>query len=281
MLCISRRLQDSVKDLISIIIPVLNEEETILNCLKSLSKQYFPRDAYEIIIVDGGSSDHTCDIVLPYADQVILQKSEGIGGARRDGAMTANGEILAFTDADTIHSYIWLETISKKLISEGYDVCTGPISFFDKSIQSYIVQGWRKYYNFLHIFGFFWLIGSNFAVKRDIYLKAGGHRNISILEDYDLSLRLADVKALCIYDKKMEVLTSSRRTTGILGYAWIYITGFYHYHITKNDYALLNYPQPRKFSFQQNAAYTNLKQVRQKINKIKEKKNLRLNFRLN
>ena len=271
-------------DLISIIIPVLNEEETIAKCLRSLLIQNCPRDSYEIIIVDGGSSDNTCEIAMPYADQVIFQKSEGIGGARREGAIAANGEILAFTDADTINSYIWLETISKNLISEGYDVCTGPISFFDKSIQSYIVQGWRKYYNFLHIFGFFWLIGANFAVKKDIYFKAGGHREISILEDYDLSLRLANVKALCIYDKKMKVRTSSRRMTGIFGYARIYLTGFYHYYITKNNDALLSYPRPKKTSFQQHTAYTNLKLVRQKISKVKEKKNfrnLRLNFRLN
>ncbi|WP_169743680.1 glycosyltransferase family 2 protein [Methanolacinia paynteri] len=270
--------------MISIIIPVLNEEETIAKCLRSLLKQNCPRDSYEIIIVDGGSSDNTCEIAISYADQVIRQKSEGIGGARREGAMTANGEILAFTDADTIHPPFWLEIIAKDLISGGYDVCTGPVRFYNRTALSCIVQGWRKHYNLLQIFGFFWLIGSNFAVRKDIYFKAGGHREISILEDYDLSLRLADVRALCICDKKMEALTSARRMTGIFGYTRIYLTGFYHYYITKNNDALLSYPQPKKISFQQNAAYTNLKQVRQKISKVKEKKNLknlRLNFRLN
>ncbi|WP_062397984.1 glycosyltransferase family 2 protein [Methanogenium cariaci] len=89
--------------MISIIIPALNEEETILNCLRSLTAQSIPRKEYEIIVVDGGgSSDNTRAIAETLADQVISQKRAGIGGARGDGAGgAAHGTILVFTDADT------------------------------------------------------------------------------------------------------------------------------------------------------------------------------------
>lgn len=236
--------------MISIIIPTLNEEETILNCLRSLVNQSIPREMYEIIIVDGGSSDKTCEMAATFADQVISQKRAGIGGARGEGAAAATGNILVFTDADTRQPTTWLETIQEELTTGGYDVCTGPVRFYNRTIRSCIIQGWRQYYLALHCFGFYWLIGSNFAVKKDMYLKAGGHRDISILEDYDLSLRLADAGARCVYDRRTAVQTSARRLKGILPYTGIYLTGFYHYHITGSEEGLLKYPQPRTISFE-------------------------------
>ncbi len=251
--------------MISVIIPALNEEETILNCLRSLAAQSIPRETYEIIVVDGGSTDNTCKIAATLADQVISQKRAGIGGARGDGANAANGDILVFTDADTRHPHTWLETIDEELTTGGYDVCTGPVRFYNKTIRSCIIQGWRQYYLLLHHFGFYWLIGSNFAVKKDVYMKAGGHRDISILEDYDLSLRLADISARCTYNRRTAVHTSARRMKGIIPYTGIYLTGFYHYHITGSDDSLLNYPQPRTISFQQFTKPGKLKETRMKI----------------
>lgn len=249
--------------MMSIIIPVLNEEKIILDCLKSLSTQSISREEYEIIVVDGGSSDHTCEIAVLLADKVISQKRAGIGGARRDGVEEAIGDILVFTDADTRHPYTWLEKIRLNLTNSGYDVCTGPVRFYDETIHSFIIQGWRQQYILLHAVGFYWLIGSNFAVKKDIYLRAGGHRSISILEDYDLSRRLTAANALCIYDRRIGVLTSSRRMSGTFRYMWIYLNGFYHYHITRNDEYLLKYPHPQKL-FHQFAKYSNLKLPRRR-----------------
>lgn len=251
--------------MITVIIPALNEEETILACLQSLTAQTIPRDTYEIIVVDGGSSDNTCALAAPLADRVITQKRPGIGGARGDGATAANGNILVFTDADTRHPSTWLETIGELLTNDEYDVCTGPVRFYNRTIRSCIIQGWRQYYLLLHHFGFYWLIGSNFAVKKDLYTQAGGHRNISILEDYDLSLRLAEAGARCIYDRRTAVLTSARRLKGIVPYTGIYLTGFYHYHISGSEERLLKYPQPRTITLQRFAKPADLKEARQKI----------------
>jgi len=151
---------------ISVIIPALNEEATILDCLESLAAQSIPRTAYEIIVVDGGSSDRTREYARLVADQVIPQKRAGIGGARGDGARAANGDILVFTDADTHHPPSWLETIQELLTVGGYDVCTGPVRFYNPTFCSYLVRGWRQYYLLSPLFGFYWLIGSNFAVKK-------------------------------------------------------------------------------------------------------------------
>ncbi|KUK67254.1 MAG: Glycosyl transferase [candidate division WS6 bacterium 36_33] len=251
--------------MISVIIPTLNEEETILDCLRSLSAQSIPRDSYEIIVVDGDSSDRTCSIAATLADQVISQKRAGIGGARGDGAAAAKGDIFVFTDADTRHPPTWLETIREKLTTSGYDVCTGPVRFYNRTLRSDIIQVWRRHYLLFHLFGFYWLIGSNTAVLKEVYFRAGGHRDISILEDYDLSRRLAATDARCIYDRSTAVFTSARRIKGILGYTGVYLTGFYHYHITRSETDLLYYPHSHEIISQRFAMPDDLRKVRQKI----------------
>jgi len=97
---------------ISVIIPALNEEKRIEQCLQSLKNQSY--GDFEIIVVDGGSRDGTVEITRRYA-KVIKQKSRTIGGARREGAMVAKGDILAFTDADTILDCNWLSSIEKDM----------------------------------------------------------------------------------------------------------------------------------------------------------------------
>ena len=229
--------------MLSVIIPVMDEAKTIEECLKSLKNQDLDRGEYEIILVDGNSTDDTIKIASPYADKIIPQKSRGIGGARSDGVEASRGDILVFTDADTIHESDWLKTISKNLNGKGYDMTTGPVLFYDGNFRSNLLQLWRKIYILLHLFGFYWLIGSNMAIKKEAYLKIDGHRNISILEDFDISMKMfKEGDILSKYDKMQRVYTSSRRLTNLFTYLLIYTYGHYHYHITKDDDRLLNYP---------------------------------------
>ncbi len=229
--------------MLSIIIPAKNEADTIEECLKSLSNQDLDRSEYEIIVVDGNSTDETIKIASPYADRIIPQKSKGIGGARRDGAEASRGDILVFTDADTIHESNWLKIISENLIGRGYDMTTGPVLFYDSTFRSNLLQLWRKIYTLFHLFGFYWLIGSNMAIKREAYQQIDGHRSISLLEDFDISMKMfKEGDILCKYDKRQKVYTSARRLSNLFTYLLIYTYGQYHYHITKDDDRLLGYP---------------------------------------
>ncbi|MBI4896489.1 MAG: glycosyltransferase, partial [Candidatus Aenigmarchaeota archaeon] len=75
--------------MISVVIPTYNEEKNIEQCLLNIAHQTIPRHAYEIIVVDGKSKDKTRQIAEKYADKIIIQTSQGVGGARNDGVATA------------------------------------------------------------------------------------------------------------------------------------------------------------------------------------------------
>ncbi|WP_128693848.1 glycosyltransferase [Methanoculleus taiwanensis] len=229
---------------ISVIVPARNEAETIGVCLRSLAKQHLPREAYEIIVVDGDSSDETCAIAGRHADTVVAQVRRGIGGARKDGVDAASGRVLVFTDADTSPAPTWLAAIAENLLVGGYDASTGPTRFCERTVRSEILQIWRKQYHLYHVFNYYRLIGSNIAITRQAYDRVSGHRDISLLEDYDLSLRMfREGSILCNYDPRQIVYTSSRRICNLFSYMLVYLYGQYHYHVTRDYARLLQYPR--------------------------------------
>ena len=252
--------------MISVIIPTLNEQESIGYCVRSLLEQNIDRDSYEIIVVDGGSGDRTREIAGQCADRVVSQKRSGIGGARGDGVEASQGDILVFTDADTLHLGNWLELIRENLTDRGCDVSTGPVLFYDKTFRSELIQLWRKQYKFFHLFGFYWLIGSNVAMKRETYDRIDGHKDISIFEDYDLSVRMfKEGDIACCYDRRQAVYTSARRLNNLLTYMKIYMYGHYHYRVTKDSAQLLQYPRFDAMDLKVMPDIIGMKQVNEKI----------------
>ncbi|MDO8487533.1 MAG: glycosyltransferase family 2 protein [Candidatus Curtissbacteria bacterium] len=86
------------KPLVSIVIPVYNEEKVITDCLKSLKEQSWQNP--EIIIVDDGSTDESPQIVKAFGVTLLKQNHKGPGPARNLGAKRAKGQVLVFVDAD-------------------------------------------------------------------------------------------------------------------------------------------------------------------------------------
>lgn len=96
--------------LTSVIIPVLNDVAGITRTLEGLSRQSWPIDGIEVIVVDNGSEQPVgvpADYLFPI--QVIRCETPGSYAARNAGAAVAKGEVLAFTDADCIPCERWLE----------------------------------------------------------------------------------------------------------------------------------------------------------------------------
>lgn len=90
---------------LSIIVPVYNTEKYLADCLNSLLDQNIPKNRYEIICVDDGSSDASPQILDDYAEnhsniRVIHKENGGVSSARNVGVEQARGEYIWFIDAD-------------------------------------------------------------------------------------------------------------------------------------------------------------------------------------
>jgi len=95
----------------TIIVAVHNGEEVIEECIRSLENQSCPREQYEIIVVDDGSTDGTLDVLKKHSVIVIAQSRQGPAAARNAGVAKAGGEILLFSDADCVADSKWVENM--------------------------------------------------------------------------------------------------------------------------------------------------------------------------
>lgn len=110
---------------VSIVIPTLNEEKNLPIVLKSV-KDYMRKvgkKSYEIIVVDGYSSDRTVEIARKFGAKVIFDRV-GKGSALRKGLKEAKGEIVITMDADCSHKSSELGLLIEG-IKAGYDICMG------------------------------------------------------------------------------------------------------------------------------------------------------------
>ncbi len=100
---------------VSIIVVSKNEEAHIERCLKSLTEIEYPVDKYEIIVIDGDSTDHTVDIAKKFPVTVYTD-TIGLAHSRNMGINKAEGDLVAFTDADCAVQKDWLDVLVRNLL---------------------------------------------------------------------------------------------------------------------------------------------------------------------
>jgi cellulose synthase/poly-beta-1,6-N-acetylglucosamine synthase-like glycosyltransferase len=94
---------------ISIIIPAHNAEETLRNCLESITRLEYPRDRMEMILINNNSTDSTEAIARDFPVTLLQEtRFQSSYAARNLGITHARGEILVFTDSDCVVSPDWL-----------------------------------------------------------------------------------------------------------------------------------------------------------------------------
>jgi glycosyltransferase involved in cell wall biosynthesis len=104
---------------ISVIVPAYNAEHTMDQCLQALKCQTIPKECYEIIVVDDGSTDGTPAKVNAYDNvRLFSQTHAGPAAARNLGMAHARGEIILFTDADCEPTPDWIERMAAPFRAE-------------------------------------------------------------------------------------------------------------------------------------------------------------------
>ncbi len=188
---------------LSIIIPMKNEEAYIEPCLQALINNDFPKEAFEIICIDNGSTDRTMELARKYTEHVFQVPDRTISHLRNFGAQKAKGEYLAFVDADCIVDRFWIQAASHYFGDEKV-VCFGSTPEIPED-ATWVQKTWflnkqsRKEVQEVE-----WLESMNLFVKKDVLREMGGfNERLETCEDVDLCYRIGE-KYQIVSDKKIK-----------------------------------------------------------------------------
>lgn len=107
------------KPRISFVIPTYNAERYLERCLASITSQDYPRSAYEVLVVDGGSSDRTIEIARKYGVKILPNPKRDAETGKAIGIRAAQGYFIALVDADNeLVGKNWLREMIKPLLKE-------------------------------------------------------------------------------------------------------------------------------------------------------------------
>ena len=207
------------------VIPALDEEQELGQCLESLRHQTF--QGFEVIVVDNGCKDATASIARGWGARTLYEPRQGISYARETGFQAASGDIIASTDSDTGVPINWLERIFQIFVETPEVVAVfGPYCYKPppppRSLGALLIpclsRGLMLSQQTAWWFGHPYFSGANFAVRQDAFLKVHGFHSpkdgciYSDWEDVQLGIKLHRLGKVC-YLPDLIVLTSARKLT--------------------------------------------------------------------
>ncbi len=191
---------DKMSALVSIIIPTFNCGAFISEALESVFAQTFT--AYEVIVVDDGSTDHTREVINRYEEKVryIYQENRGVSAARNTGIKNARGRFIAFLDADDVwmpEKLEWQMKAMSKSESIGVVSCGLFCISGEKNIEREVIP--KNYLRRNELVRDLYLdpdpffgAGSAILVRKECFQKLGlFDEDLHAAEDWDMCLRIA------------------------------------------------------------------------------------------
>ena len=183
---------------ITVITPVFNGQETIRSCIESVLSQGYPDKEY--IIVDGGSTDNTVDILKTYNDKSlkwISEKDKGLYDAFNKGIMMATGDVVCFLCADDMyeHNNVLLKIAYTFRIHPETEIVYGDIIYVDKDDLSKIKRYWKSSPFEPGLFKKGWLPPNTaLFIKRSVFLKHGLFSlQFKMASDFEMQYRFFEI----------------------------------------------------------------------------------------
>ncbi len=186
---------------ISVIIPTLNEEDSIGLLLERLCEL---ESGLEIIVADGGSTDGTVQRARGCAS--VVETGRGRARQMNAGARVARGEILWFLHADSIphpHSLnaIRHAVVERQVVGGAFEYAMDGTRWIYRVSEFFSNRKNRLFNLFYGDMGIF--------VQRDVFWQLGGFTEMPLMEDLDFCLRLRKAGPVCILPQR--IVTSCRR----------------------------------------------------------------------
>ena len=198
---------------VSVIIPTLNEEKYLGQCLESIAKQ--DMSGFEIIIGDGKSTDRTEKIANEYSAKFVVEPKRTISAGRQKACTIAKGRIIVSTDADIIATGYWLTSLTNE-IGRGVVCAHGNVIPYDGTWTDAWAGKWLMplWFKGLTAIGRPCPAGSNLCFSKKAFSKAGGF-NTSLVTGEDLEI-VSRLKAhgRVVFVDNAEVGVSMRRMQG-------------------------------------------------------------------
>ncbi len=177
------------KPLISIITVVYNGEKYLEETIQSIISQTY--DNVEYIIIDGGSTDGTVDIIKKYEDAIdywVSEKDKGIYDAMNKGIILAQGDIIGLLNADDIYHPFALSAILNTYLYQKIDAVFYGIAKF--VINNEVIKSIEKDFDIDRILRGFGFLHTTCFVPRSLYQSIGlFDTSYKIAGDTDFLLR--------------------------------------------------------------------------------------------
>lgn len=199
--------KEEVQTAVTVLIAARNEEQNIAITIEAILAQNYPKDLFELIVVDDHSTDNTSAIIASYAAQGVrliqLNESQKLNSYKKKAIgkaiALAKGELMVATDADCYMGENWLRAIVTLYEEKRFKLISSPVIYYKE----------KSYFERLQTLEFLYLIGlgaasiginkastcngANLAYRRDVFYELGGFQGIDDLASGDDELFLHKV----------------------------------------------------------------------------------------
>ncbi len=204
--------------MISIIVPVLNEAAIVGTALENLLKQ---NGNFEVIVVDGGSGDGTCDVVKRFPVRLVHKPStlsSGIGRQINLGAQVAQGNILMFLHIDVQLPPGGLAQVERALaepqvIGGGFvPAFHGQVPYSQRLVLNLVERVWQARTRTFH-----WFAGDVAPfIRTDVFRQCGGYPSACFAADWDFAAQLRRLGRLVAIQAPVRVDSRRHIQNGIV-----------------------------------------------------------------
>ena len=168
--------EPSLQPFLSVVVALYNEEDNLEMCTEALFRQSYPKNRYEIILVDDGSEDRSAEICrsiiaqrgdqLPVIRYVPIEHA-GLSAGRNSGIAETRGDFIAFIDADAVARENWIEALVNAFEERQLDVIGGGIDPLNE--ESRLAHFFAAiHYDQLPV------VGCNMAYRPEVFERVGG-----------------------------------------------------------------------------------------------------------